>query len=98
MSFHVFGVKYSIIIDIRELRTTMNHLTAGNPRPARGTQRLGAFPVASGLDLADGDAAAVLLVQRSLVLSVTDVSNWPRWFENETKMNISRLVDNVIYL
>lgn len=67
MRFHVFGIKYSILIDIRELRTTMNHVTAGNPRPARGTQRIGAFPVASGLDPADGDAAAALLVQRSLV-------------------------------
>ncbi|SDA51130.1 hypothetical protein SAMN02927914_00973 [Mesorhizobium qingshengii] len=46
----------------------MNHLTVGNLRPACGTQRLGAFPVAAGLDLADGDAAAVLLVQRPLVL------------------------------
>ena len=65
----MFGIKYSTIIDIRDLRTTMNHLTDGNPRPACGTQRLGAFPVAS--DLADGDAAAVLRVQRSLVLPTT---------------------------
>jgi hypothetical protein len=65
MSFHVFGIKYSILIDIRELRTTMNHLMAGNPRPARGTQRLDAFPVASGLDPADGDAAAVRRERRA---------------------------------
>ncbi len=65
MNFHVFGIKYSILIDIRELRTTMNHLMAGNPPSARGTQRLGAFPVASGLDLAEGDAAAVRRERRA---------------------------------
>lgn len=71
MSFHVFGIKYSILIDIRELRTPMNDLTNGNPRSARGTQRLGAFPVAAGLDQTDGDAVAVLRVQRPLVLPTT---------------------------
>ncbi|WP_256753302.1 hypothetical protein [Mesorhizobium sp. Mes31] len=43
----------------------MNHLTDGNPDlPA---EHGGALSVASGLVLADGDAAAVLRVQRSLV-------------------------------